>query len=245
MIFFVLTWWIINEFEKLNYCMYPVNTFAQIESLFTFRVGFRSLMKSISFSKQLNLFLHFSDAKTPQEVFQYFAMLFMVVLYILKMPFVYVHPHVYVSVRAKSPHTVILLPLRPASLTHKNPQGRKVIHGTHLVGGKEWFFNRWICVWFKPEIKPTSAQIKRTIWPAYIIGQEVISEWINGSISTQISFVSKQPFWFTWWSGYSLCLPYMGSMWVTMVVLQVGLAKKDKKCHQKEFSTSARASFGG
>ena len=153
------------------------------------------------------------------------------------MPFVYVHPHVYVSVRAKSPHTVILLPLRPASLTHKNPQGRKVIHGTHLVGGKEWFFNRWICVWFKPEIKPTSAQIKRTIWPAYIIGQEVISEWINGSISTQISFVSKQPFWFTWWSGYSLCLPY--KLWEAIGWTKMAnngyfvcrFVKKDKRCH--------------
>ena len=31
--------------------------------------------------------------------------------------------------------TVILLPLRPAS--HKNPQGRKLIHGTRPVGRKE------------------------------------------------------------------------------------------------------------
>ena len=40
---------------KLSY----VNTFARIESLCTFRVGFRSLMESISFTKQSNLFLHF------------------------------------------------------------------------------------------------------------------------------------------------------------------------------------------
>ena len=32
---------------------------------------------------------------------------------------------------------VILLPLRPASLTHKNPQGRKIVHGTRPVGCKE------------------------------------------------------------------------------------------------------------
>ena len=36
-----------------------INTFARIESLCTFSVGFGSLMKSISFTKQSNLFLHF------------------------------------------------------------------------------------------------------------------------------------------------------------------------------------------
>ena len=36
-----------------------INTFARIELLCTFRVGFRSLMKSISLTKQSNLFLHF------------------------------------------------------------------------------------------------------------------------------------------------------------------------------------------
>ena len=36
-----------------------INPFARIESLCTFRVGFRSLMKSISFTKQSNLFLPF------------------------------------------------------------------------------------------------------------------------------------------------------------------------------------------
>ena len=124
---------------------------------------------------------------------------------------------------------VILLPLRPASLTRKNPQGRKIIHGTHPAGCKEWSFDRSIYAWLKPEIKPTSVQIKRTIWPVYIIGQEVISERINRSISMQISFISKLPFWFTLWSGYSLCLPYMGSTWVTMVILRADLAMKDKK----------------
>ena len=81
---------------------------------------------------------------------------------------------------------VILLPLCSASLAHKNPQGRKIIQGTHPAGCKEWSFDRSIYVWLKPEIKPTSAQIKRTIWPVYIIGQEVISERINRSISMQI-----------------------------------------------------------
>ena len=31
------------------------------------------------------------------------------------------------------PQSVILLPLRPASLTHKNPQRHKIIYGMHLV----------------------------------------------------------------------------------------------------------------
>ena len=38
------------------------------------------------------------------------------------------------GLRTKS---VILLPLRPASLTRKNPQGRKRIHGKRPVGRKE------------------------------------------------------------------------------------------------------------
>ena len=33
--------------------------------------------------------------------------------------------------------TVILLPLGPASLTHKNPQRRKIIHGMRPAGHKE------------------------------------------------------------------------------------------------------------
>ena len=33
--------------------------------------------------------------------------------------------------------SVILLPLCPVSLTHKNPQRRKIIHGMHPVGCKE------------------------------------------------------------------------------------------------------------
>ena len=32
---------------------------------------------------------------------------------------------------------VILLPLRPASLTYKNPQRRKIVHGMRPVGHKE------------------------------------------------------------------------------------------------------------
>ena len=34
-------------------------------------------------------------------------------------------------------YTVILLPLGPASLMHKNPQRRKIIHGIRPSGGKE------------------------------------------------------------------------------------------------------------
>ena len=33
--------------------------------------------------------------------------------------------------------SVMLLPLRPVSLTHKNPQGRKIIHGMHPVKCKD------------------------------------------------------------------------------------------------------------
>ena len=36
-----------------------------------------------------------------------------------------------------SSFSVILLPLRPASLTHKNPPKRKIIHGMRSVGRKE------------------------------------------------------------------------------------------------------------
>ena len=32
---------------------------------------------------------------------------------------------------------VILLPLRPVSLTHKNPKERKIIHGIRPVGHKD------------------------------------------------------------------------------------------------------------
>ena len=34
-------------------------------------------------------------------------------------------------------NAVILLPLRPASLTHKNLQRRKIIHGMRPIGRKE------------------------------------------------------------------------------------------------------------
>ena len=39
----------------------------------------------------------------------------------------------------------MLLPLRPVSLTHKNPQRRKIIHGIHPVGHKDQSINRSIC----------------------------------------------------------------------------------------------------
>ena len=42
---------------------------------------------------------------------------------------------------------VILLPLRPASLMHKNPQGHKLIHGMHPVGCKERSINLKIFLW--------------------------------------------------------------------------------------------------
>ena len=81
---------------------------------------------------------------------------------------------------------MFLLPLRPASRTHKNPQGRKIIHGTRPVGRKERSIGRSIYVCFRSEIKPTSSQIKRVMSSAYEIGQEVFPERINRSISTQI-----------------------------------------------------------
>ena len=34
--------------------------------------------------------------------------------------------------------SVILLPLQPTSLKHKNPQRRKIIHGMLPIGSKEW-----------------------------------------------------------------------------------------------------------
>ena len=48
-----------NNVSSFAMALSYVNTFARIESLCTFRVGFRSLMKSIAFTKQSNLFLHF------------------------------------------------------------------------------------------------------------------------------------------------------------------------------------------
>ena len=37
---------------------------------------------------------------------------------------------------------LILLPLRPVSLTHKNPKRRKIIHGTRPVGRKDRSIDR-------------------------------------------------------------------------------------------------------
>ena len=37
--------------------------------------------------------------------------------------------------------SVILLPLRPSSLMHKNPQGHKIIHGMHPVGHNDGSIN--------------------------------------------------------------------------------------------------------
>ena len=41
-----------------------------------------------------------------------------------------------------NPLTVILLPLRPASLTQKNPPRRKMIHGMRPIGCKEQSIRR-------------------------------------------------------------------------------------------------------
>ena len=41
-----------------------------------------------------------------------------------------------------NPLTVILLPLRPASLTQKNPPRRKMIHGMRPIGCKEQSIDR-------------------------------------------------------------------------------------------------------
>ena len=40
----------------------------------------------------------------------------------------------------------ILLPLRPASLTHKNPQRRKIIHGMRPVGHKDRSTDLNMCI---------------------------------------------------------------------------------------------------
>jgi len=41
---------------------------------------------------------------------------------------------------------VILLPLRPASQTHKNPQRRKIIHCMCPVGPKDWLIDLKMCI---------------------------------------------------------------------------------------------------
>ena len=41
---------------------------------------------------------------------------------------------------------MILLPLRPASLTHKNPQIRKIIHGMRPVGRKDRSIDLNMCI---------------------------------------------------------------------------------------------------
>ena len=41
---------------------------------------------------------------------------------------------------------MILLPLCPASPTHKNPQRRKIIHDMHPVGQKDWLIYLNMCV---------------------------------------------------------------------------------------------------
>ena len=43
--------------------------------------------------------------------------------------------------------SLILLPLCPASLTHENPQRRKIIHGMRPVGRKERSMNLKILLW--------------------------------------------------------------------------------------------------
>ena len=87
---------------KLNY----VNTLARIESLCTFRVGSRPLMKSISFAiNRTYQSTFFQNAKTPQEVFREFAVLFVVVfIYWRCILLMSIYPHVCVIVRAYSPH---------------------------------------------------------------------------------------------------------------------------------------------
>ena len=70
-----------------------INTFAQIESLCMFKVDFRSLMKSISFTKQSNLFPHFFRIlKNASVGLSGLRRAVRGSVYILKMPFVYVHP---------------------------------------------------------------------------------------------------------------------------------------------------------
>ena len=83
-----------------------INTFERIESLCSFRVGFiiRSLMKSISFTKQSNLFLHFFKMLNLLSRLLGLRRAVRGSVYILKLPFVYVHPHMCVSVHAYNPH---------------------------------------------------------------------------------------------------------------------------------------------
>ena len=47
----------------------------------------------------------------------------------------YQYPHILLH-SLNNHEAVILLPLRPASLTNKNSQRRKIIHGMHPVGHK-------------------------------------------------------------------------------------------------------------
>ena len=46
-------------------------------------------------------------------------------------------PRETISTLPAEPFSVILLPLHPASLTHKNPQRHKIIHGMGPIGCKE------------------------------------------------------------------------------------------------------------
>ena len=41
---------------------------------------------------------------------------------------------------------VILLPLRPVFLMHKNPQRRKIVHGMHPVGCEDRSIDLKICI---------------------------------------------------------------------------------------------------
>ena len=49
--------------------------------------------------------------------------------------------------------TVILLLLRPVSPMYKNPQRRKIVHGMHPVGRKEW------SIWFEDFLVEYSVRV--------------------------------------------------------------------------------------
>ena len=55
---------------------------------------------------------------------------------------------------------MILLPLRPASLTHKNPQRRKIIHDMHPIGYKDQSIDQSINVfWQKYPVRVSSVAV--------------------------------------------------------------------------------------
>lgn len=113
-----------------------------------------------------------------------------------------------------SPVSVILLPLRAASLTHKNSQGQIIIHSPHPLGNNDQSIHRKIFLKntmfdLKCVVKATSNQKSNIVSSQKsltIIFGTNRQNYFHANSPIQLFLFQKRPCSFYWWTLHFTCI---------------------------------------